>query len=515
MEEVKMIKKVLKGLTLALLSVLLVLPILSGSANAATNESNSSSQASSSSSSAITTGQEDSLAKIKQKGEIVLGTSPDYPPYEFMAKGKVVGMDVEIAKKIAKDMGVKLVIKKMSFDSLLVALQTGKVDMVISGVNPTAKRAKSVDFSKSYYKAGQYILVNKADKGVYKDMTSFSGKTLGAQTGSLPYNIAKKQAKNAKVKGMEQVSDLVIALKTHKVDGVVLDQPTAEAYAKNDSSIVAKDGKFKLGSSETSDVVALAKGSTSLRTQVNKSIDSIKSQNLVEKKYLKTAGSYMKVNTANTSMWHYWKYFATGVEYTIGVSAVSVVAGFILGILLAFMRLSKLRILKWLGTAYVEFVRGTPLMVQILFVYFGLGVIVNIPALLSGIIAVSLNSGAYVCEVIRGGIISIDKGQKEAARSLGMNAHDTMYSVVLPQAIRNIWPALGNEFVSLIKETSIVSIIGVSDMIYQLKIVQADTYRGVIPIFITMVLYFILTFTISRILRHYEIKMNKKVDTLV
>ncbi len=314
---------------------------------------------------------------------------------------------------------------------------------------------------------------------------------------------------------MEQVSDLVIALKTHKVDGVVLDQPTAEAYAKNDSSIVAKDGKFKLGSSETSDVVALAKGSTSLRTQVNKSIDSIKSQNLVEKKYLKTAGSYMKVNTANTSMWHYWKYFATGVEYTIGVSAVSVVAGFILGILLAFMRLSKLRILKWLGTAYVEFVRGTPLMVQILFVYFGLGVIVNIPALLSGIIAVSLNSGAYVCEVIRGGIISIDKGQKEAARSLGMNAHDTMYSVVLPQAIRNIWPALGNEFVSLIKETSIVSIIGVSDMIYQLKIVQADTYRGVIPIFITMVLYFILTFTISRILRHYEIKMNKKVDTLV
>ncbi len=92
--------------------MLLVLPILSGSANAATNESNSSSQASSSSSSAITTGQEDSLAKIKQKGEIVLGTSPDYPPYEFMAKGKVVGMDVEIAKKIAKDMGVKLVIKK-------------------------------------------------------------------------------------------------------------------------------------------------------------------------------------------------------------------------------------------------------------------------------------------------------------------------------------------------------------------------------------------------------------------
>jgi polar amino acid transport system substrate-binding protein len=209
-------------------------------------------------------------------------------------------------------------------------------------------------------------------------------------------------------------------------------------------------------------------------------------------------------------MWHYWKYFALGVEYTIGISAVSVVAGFLIGVLLAFMRLSKTKAIRALGTAYVEFVRGTPLMVQILFVYFGLGVIVNIPAVVSGIIAVSLNSGAYVCEVIRGGILSVNKGQSEAARSLGLNAHDTMYSVILPQALKNIWPALGNEFVSLIKETSIVSIIGVSDMIYQLKIVQADTYRGVIPIVITMILYFILTFTISRILKHYEVKMNAK-----
>lgn len=496
-------------LVFTFLAVLLVMaPVLSSVAKA-----NDTTQSSSSVTSTTTTS-EDSLAKIKAKGEIVLGTSPDYPPYEFMAKGKVVGMDIEIAKKIAKDMGVKLVIKKMSFDSLLVALQSGKVDMVISGVNPTAKRAKSVDFSKSYYKAGQYILINKSDKGVYKNRNSFSDKKLGAQTGSLPYNLAKSHAKGATVKGMDTVSDLVIALKSHKVEGVVLDEPTAKAYAENDSSIVAVNGKFDLGSNETNDVVAVAKGSTSLTTQINHSIDDIKANNSITG-YLKTAGSYMKVNTANTSMWHYWKYFALGIEYTVGISAISVVLGFLIGILLAFMRLSKVKVFKWLGTAYVEFVRGTPLMVQILFVYFGLGVIVNIPAVISGIIAVSLNSGAYVCEVIRGGILSIDKGQDEAARSLGLNSHDTMFSVVLPQAIRNIWPALGNEFVSLIKETSIVSIIGVSDMIYQLKIVQADTYRGVIPIVITMILYFILTFAISRILRHYEIKMNSKMNRTV
>ncbi|KRM12415.1 ABC transporter substrate-binding protein/permease [Paucilactobacillus suebicus] len=513
-------KKFCKLLALSLLSLMMIMPALTTSVSAAQNSSSSSSVSSqsssstsgssSTSSSAVTTSSDDSLARIKAKGEIVLGTSPDYPPYEFTSNGKVVGMDIQIARKIAKDMGVKLVIKKMSFDSLLVALESGKVDMVISGVNPTAKRAKSVDFSNSYYKAGQYILINKTDKGVYTSRNSFANKTLGAQTGSLPYNLAKDQVKDAKVKGMDQVSDLVIALKSHKVDGVVVDEPTAKAYASNDKNVVAINGKFNLGSSQTNDVVAVQKGSTSLRNQINTSIAEIKKENLIPG-YLKKAGSYMKVNTNNTSMWHYWHYFAIGVEYTIGISAISVICGFILGVILAFMRLAKkIKVLRWIATAYVEFVRGTPLMVQILFVYFGLGVIVNIPAVVSGIIAVSLNSGAYVCEVIRGGILSVDKGQDEAARSLGLNSHDTMFSVILPQALKNIWPALGNEFVSLIKETSIVSIIGVSDMIYQLKIVQADTYRGVIPIVITMILYFILTFAISRILRHYEVKMAKK-----
>ncbi len=143
-------------------------------------------------------------------------------------------------------------------------------------------------------------------------------------------------------------------------------------------------------------------------------------------------------------------------------------------------------------------------MVQVMFVYFGIGIIVNIPALLSGIIAVSLNSGAYVAEIIRSGIDSVAKGQTEAASSLGLSKGDTMRFVILPQAIRNIWPALGNEFISLIKESSIVSIIGVTDLIYQTNIVRADTYRGVMPIFITMLIYFVITFLLTRVLNHYE-----------
>ena len=207
-------------------------------------------------------------------------------------------------------------------------------------------------------------------------------------------------------------------------------------------------------------------------------------------------------------MFHYWKYFAKGVEYTILISIVSTFFGVLIGVILALMRFSKQKWLRGLAISYTEFIRGTPLMVQVLFVYFGIGVVVNIPALISGMIAVSLNSGAYVAEIIRGGINSVAKGQTEAAASLGLSKGDLMRFVILPQAFKNIWPALGNEFISLIKESSIVSIIGVTDLIYQLNIVRADTYRGVMPIFVAMLLYFIMTFALTRVLNHFEGKMK-------
>lgn len=148
-------------------------------------------------------------------------------------------------------------------------------------------------------------------------------------------------------------------------------------------------------------------------------------------------------------------------------------------------------------------------MVQVMFIYFGIGVIIQgLPALLSGIIATSLNSGAYVAEIIRSGVMSVNYGQTEASRSLGMDKAQTYRYIVMPQALKNIWPALGNEFITLIKESSIVSIIGVSDLMYQTQLVQAATYKGVFPLFITMMIYFILTFSLTKVLNYFERRMS-------
>ncbi|WP_155285874.1 ABC transporter substrate-binding protein/permease [Lacticaseibacillus zhaodongensis] len=455
---------------------------------------------------------DDSLQKIKDKGTIVMGTSPDYAPYEFLVnvggKNRVEGMDVEVAKQIASDLGVKLKIKQMDFDQLLVALETKKVDMVISGMSPTPARAKNVDFSHIYYKGGQDILVNKADAKIYaKGKDALRNKNIGAQTGSLQYELAKKQVPGATVKGLGKVTDLILALKSHKVDAVNVEKPVAEAYASNDKTLTAIDGRYNLGSGETGTAIGFHKGSTTLVNAVNKTLDKIKKQNKT-KAYLETAGKYMAGNTQNTTMIHYWKYFALGVGYTLLISAIAVVMGVVIGVILALMRLGKNKVLHGIAVAYIEFIRGTPLMVQVMFVYFGIGVLVQIPALTAGIIAVGINSSAYVAEIIRSGIDSIPVGQTEAARSLGMSKNQAMSNVVLPQAIKNIWPALGNEFISLIKESSIVSIIGVTDLIYQLKVVQTATYRGIAPIAVAMVLYFVMTFTLSRVLGHFEGKMN-------
>ena len=213
----------------------------------------------------------------------------------------------------------------------------------------------------------------------------------------------------------------------------------------------------------------------------------------------------------------YYRFFLEGVSNTLIISVFTVLFGTILGVLMAMARMSKFKPLKWLATAYIEFFRGTPLMVQLMFIFYGLPMIgVKFPAVsfipdfdrfMAGIVAMSLNSCAYVAEVIRSGIQAVDKGQMEAARSLGFHHKQAMTLVILPQAVRNILPALGNEFVTIIKESSIVSVIGIADLMYRTKGVIAKTYNSLECLAIAALIYFVLTFVGGRLIALMERKM--------
>ena len=160
-----------------------------------------------------------------------------------------------------------------------------------------------------------------------------------------------------------------------------------------------------------------------------------------------------------------WQWFVSGLGYTLLISLFSVLLGLVIGILMALMRLSKSKILRAVSGIYIDIIRGTPTMVQLLIIYFVIFANVHIDKWVVGFIAFGINSGAYIAEIVRGGILSVNIGQTEAGRSLGMTHKQTMASIVMPQAMKNILPALGNEFVVLIKETAVIGMIANIDLV--------------------------------------------------
>lgn len=217
-------------------------------------------------------------------------------------------------------------------------------------------------------------------------------------------------------------------------------------------------------------------------------------------------------------MTKYSSMFGTAVLATLLLSVFTVIFSFIFGSLLAIMKISSFKPLKWISSAYVEFIRGTPLLVQVYVVFYGLPMLgISLPEfqflgndfarLSAGTIALVVNSSAYVCEIVRGGILSIDNGQMEAARSIGFTKLQSMFLIIFPQAIKNILPALGNEFVSVIKNSSQVSVIGVAELMYTTNTIRSISFKSFEPLIIVSVIYFILTFIISLLVKRLELRL--------
>lgn len=234
-----------------------------------------------------------SLSAIKKSGKLIVGTNAAYPPYEYYNAKKTViqGFDIDLAKQMAKDLKVKLVLKDMDFDGLLPALKAGTVDMVIAGMNPTAERKKSVDFSKSYYGANMALLIKTSDKNKIKSIKDLKGKKIAAQTASTCADIAKKQLKGAQVVLLSKAPDEVMQLSSGVVDGVVVEEPVAKLYAKANKQIVICT-KVKLkNSGENGYAVAMAKGKSDFVKAINNSIDKMSKSgqlnNLIKKYFVK------------------------------------------------------------------------------------------------------------------------------------------------------------------------------------------------------------------------------------
>lgn len=467
---------------------------------------------------------DDSLQKVKERGTLIVGTSADNPPKEYIrmnnGKEEIVGFDIDIAKRIAQELDVKLKVTNMKFDGLIPSLQQGDFDMALAGFNPTPERKKVVSFSDSYHNLPFVILTTKDKAATYTSVDSLTGKQVAAQKGSTQETILNDYIGNAKPVSLGDLPEVIAEVNAGTVDAGLVGYLSARNYLDVYPNLTMTKIKIDVPEEKTAQAIAFPKESTALVTEVNKIIEKMRKDGEVKKLLEKNIKEAKVGDVDNRSTLQvYGKLFLKGTITTIAVAFICVICGTLLGILIALIRLSENRLFSGVAAFYIQLIRGTPSLLQIFIFYFGISAVLKIPTiyigdvniarLIPGCIALSINSSAYVAEIIRSGIQAVDKGQTEAGYSLGMSKKLTMREIILPQAIRNILPALGNEFISMIKETSLLSVIAVSELMFVADTVKAATYKTMEALLIAAVIYFVITGVVTLLVSGMEKKLSK------
>ncbi|WP_026895282.1 ABC transporter substrate-binding protein [Clostridiisalibacter paucivorans] len=225
------------------------------------------------------------LELIKERGKLVLGTCADYPPYEFHkeidGKDTIVGFDISIGKEIAKDLGVELEIKDMQFKGLLPALKTGKIDMILAGMTPKPERREEVDFSDIYYNALHGVIIRVEDQDTYKTLEDLTGKAIGAQKAAIQEDLARENIKDAEIKALGKVSDLILQLKNKRAEAVIVEEAVAQAYINKNEDLSLMD--LRLQDQEGGSAVAVNKDNPDFVEAINKTIERLNNEDLINK----------------------------------------------------------------------------------------------------------------------------------------------------------------------------------------------------------------------------------------
>lgn len=324
-------------------------------------------------------------------GTLIMATNAEFEPYEYRENGEIVGIDAEMAQAVADQLGMKLEIEDMQFDSIITAVQAGKADIGVAGMTVTEDRLQNIDFTDPYTTSKQVIVVRNGESASSFDL--------------------------------------------------------------------------------------------------QKSIH----QNFIEE--------------------NRWQYLANGLLTTLEITFFAVIIGIVFGFVIAVLRFScdttgKLTILNWILKAYLTIIRGTPAMIQLLIIYYVIFASSNISKVLVAVVAFGLNSSAYIAEIVRSGLTSIDPGQFEAGRSLGFTYVQTMRYFILPQAFKNVLPALGNEFIVLLKETSISGYIGIMDLTRGGDFIRSRTYEAFFPLLTVAAIYLIIVMVLSMLVGKLERRLK-------
>lgn len=443
----------------------------------------------------------------KEENEIIMVTEAGFAPYEYYENGEIVGVDVEIANEIANSLGKKLVIKDIAFDSIINELKTSKADFALAGMSITEERLKEVDFSIPYTTSKQVAIVKQ--NSTINSIDNIYNKKIAVQLGSVADLYLSENYPNTELIRQKKYLSMVEDLKADKIDLIVMDELPAEQIITNNTELKILQGYI----TEDSYGIAVKKGNTELLNEINSVLTKLINKNKIDEYIVKNSLPETNNILYNTLIYQdRYKFILDGLKSTIIMALCATIIGTLLGILIAIVKDNydknkKLPILNFLCQTYVSIIRGTPALLQLMIIYYVIFKSVEINGILVGIIAFGLNSAAYVSEIIKAGINSINKGQLEASRALGFNYSQSMKHIIMPQAIKNILPALGNEFITLLKETSVAGYIGIMDLTKASDIIASRTYDYFLPLIIVAIIYLIMTLGLTKLVKLMERKL--------
>lgn len=458
---------------------------------------------------------------------LTVAIEPVYAPFEFKAAdGSLQGFDVDMMRAIGEAAGFEVEFQSIAFDGMIPALQVGNVDAAVAAMTITPKRAEAVSFSRPYFKAGLAIATPKGTPPI-TNLEGLEGKSVAVQIGTTGAD-AIKRIPNVNVRTFNAAVLALQELNNGNVDAVLSDAPVM-LYAIKTGNLKDVEINSELLSEELYGIPT-PPNSPNLQL-INEGLTTILGNGTYETLYRKwfnaqppelpsvapgisqqsqqaALGSVSVILNALPSL-------LKGAVVTLQLTILSGILGLIGGSLLGIARLSSTKPLRWAARAYIDFFRGTPLLVQIFMVYFGipalvqtLGIEFSFDRFIAAVVALTLNCAAYVAEIVRGGIQSIELGQTEAAQSMGMSGAQTMRFVIFPQAFRRMLPPLGNQFISLLKDTSLVAIIGFEELFREGQLIVAESYRPFELYAIVALIYLVLTLLSSQAFGYLEKRLN-------
>lgn len=460
-----------------------------------------------------------------------IGTDTTFAPFEYRENGKMTGIDMELIRGIAKEEGFKVEIQSLGFNAALQALSSNQVDVVIAGMSITDERKASYDFSNPYFQSGIQMAVaaNNDDVTGYKDL---KGRTVVAKTGSEGESYAKQHADKYgyKVTSVDQSSTMYEMVKSGNAVAVFDDYPVlAYGVSQNnglkivtpkvphgeygmavnkgmnaDLLAAINDGLNKMiASGEYERIVAQYLGKQGAKEQA-KSISGMITDNGDDSAEQQKVGFLGLVKQSMPAL-------LTGLRNTLLITLLSFAIALVLGVAFGLMKVSESKIAAGLANVYIAVFRGTPILVWAFFFYFGVPQLIghSVNIWVAGALTLSLNSGAYLAEIVRGAVQSVDSGQMEGARSLGLNHRQAMRRVILPQASKIAMPSIINQLVIMIKDSSLLLAIGFGELLYQAQQLYAANFRVTETLLIVGVMYFVAITILTWLANIVDRKVNR------